>query len=861
MTDEEVATHSRGVIGKTMPKRTNLFAVHLIIFLAGFTFLLYEVSWNRLLSLVLGTTVSASTIVLSSFMAGFGVGAYFWGRAVGGRRRPGFLLAGLLVGIGLFSVLDYFMFTLVIPHAYESLSGGVSLGILESLVFAFAAILLFVPAFLIGGIFPVISRIVIGSGGSISSSLGRLYALDTLGSTIGGLLTGFLLLGWLGQRNSVFVAVAINLLMAGWLLLTKKYNRIDQPDKDSSSSKHEHGKTSARKPQLSPSADAATLRSTALIGAFVCGFSILCLQVLWFRIFRIYFTNTSYTFALVSSIAILGLSVGSGMFKRYRSRARDHRRSMVGVILFMGLAVLFGLVILVYLPHILMFPFQTMLTDPFTRVLVLPFVAAVLIVLPPAIFSGYAFPLACRMYTAGRETIGRDVGFVLMVNTIGAVIGPVVAAFVLLPLIGATMSVVLILTTLAAAVLFILRQTRLPKPYRIVKHGFHALIPIMIILLIVGPDIRILPPSFSRFEREILFYRESVEGTLSVGQDIGTKSRTKYTYVNNSAVIGSTYDAVKVVKMVGHFPFFMGLDCSNVLVIGFGIGVTTSAIAAHPEVKSIECVELVEGLKDAARFYSDLNQNVIDDPRLEIIAGDGRHYLQLTSRKYDLISCDPTHPILGSGNLYTEEYFTLCREHLNPGGMVSQYLPLHKLRTEEFLGIIATFNSVFPNSTVWLGHYHAVLMGSTDPLEIDFDKWVANVERAGDDPRFYIDPYHLAATLALDGEKIAELATESRMNTDDLSYTEFFAPECLSEDNISKNLRFLIENRADVSTVFNDIEASAMMQRFVQGNRLLTESLYYKLRGDDQRSLELLQQACLANPEDQEYPFLIRLYY
>jgi hypothetical protein len=193
--------------------------------------------------------------------------------------------------------------------------------------------------------------------------------------------------------------------------------------------------------------------------------------------------------------------------------------------------------------------------------------------------------------------------------------------------------------------------------------------------------------------------------------------------------------------------------------------------------------------------------------------------------------------------------------------MVSQYLPLHKLRTEEFLGIIATFHSVFPNSTVWLGHYHAVLMGSMEPMRIDFDEWAADVADAGDDPRFYIDPYHLAATLALDGEAIAELASESRMNTDDLSYTEFFAPECLNEDNISKNLRFLMDNRADVSTVFNRIEAADMMQRYVQGNRFMTESLYCKLSGNSERSLELLRQACLANPEDQEYPFLIRLYY
>ncbi|OQX79377.1 MAG: hypothetical protein B6D61_03720, partial [Bacteroidetes bacterium 4484_249] len=89
------------------------------------------------------------------------------------------------------------------------------------------------------------------------------------------------------------------------------------------------------------------------------------------------------------------------------------------------------------------------------------------------------------------------------------------------------------------------------------------------------------------------------------------------------------------------------------------------------------------GLRKATSFYSDINNNIIADPRLNFIQGDGRHYLQLTSKKYDLISSDPTHPVLGSANLYSEEYFKLCKAHLNPAGMVSQYLPLHKLMPED----------------------------------------------------------------------------------------------------------------------------------------------------------------------------------
>ncbi|TFH65084.1 MAG: hypothetical protein E4G91_03740, partial [Candidatus Zixiibacteriota bacterium] len=449
----------------------------------------------------------------------------------------------------------------------------------------------------------------------------------------------------------------------------------------------------------------------------------------------------------------------------------------------------------------------------------------------------------------------------LMINTIGCVIGPIVTTFLLLPVLGAAVSVFVVLAGLAGTALYILQRAKPLHATGVAKSILYVVMAGSLVAIILRPEIRILPPSFSRSNIDVLFYRESVEGTLSVARDRGNRSGSTSTYVNNSAVIGSTYDAIKAVKMVGHYPFLLGGERKKVMVIGFGIGVTTSAIASHPEVESIECVELVAGLKEAAIFYRDLNHDVVEDPRLKIISGDGRHYLQQTSNTYDLISCDPTHPILGSGNLYTKDYFELCRKHLNPGGVVSQYLPLHKLRTEEFMGIISTFHSVFPNCVVWLGNIHAVLLGSIDPIKIDFEQWSARVAQLEQDPNFYSEPYHLAATMVLDGPTIARQGTYSRILTDDRSYTEFFAPACLDEANLTKNLQYLMDNRTEIGAVFSNIGAPDRMTKFVQGNQLLTESLFYQLSGDKQRGLQSLREACRVNPEDQEFPFLIKLNY
>ena len=812
-------------------------AIHMVVFLAGCTFLIYEVSWNRMLAIALGATVTAATVVLSTFMAGFGVGAVIWGRLADRGGSVGRLLGALLAGVGVTGALASWLFVHVVPGLYSSVPAP--------LVFTLTVATLFVPTFLMGGTFPLASKIAAAQSGPLAASLGRLYAAETLGCTLGGLAAGFVLLGALGQVMTIQLTVGANLMLGVWLFAARRF--------DIRNVAADH----ADEPIVEK--NAPVLRRAALIGAFACGFAALGLQVLWIRVFRIYLTNTSYTFALVASVSILALFAGSKTFEHRSAKIRNHGRSLRTALLAMAAATAIGLVVLVRLPQLLMFPFQAAFSEPLARILLLPLVASLLVVFPPAFFSGYAFPLACRMAAAGRGRLGFDVGLVMTVNTVGSVLGPVTAAFLLLPRFGVVLSILLVAVIPLGAALVIAHGTPLRSEVGLAV--LYALIAIVATTVGFRPEIRILPPSFIRFDRDVLFYRETVEGTLSVGRDRGTRTESKYTFVDNSAVIGSSYDAVKVVKMVGHFPFLLGLEARDVLVIGFGIGVTTSAIASHPEVASIECVELVDGLKDAARFYRDMNHDVVNDPRLRIIAGDGRHHLQATTKTYDLISCDPTHPILGSGGLYTADYFRLCREHLNPGGMVSQYLPLHKLRTEEVLGIIRTFQSVFPDATVWLGHYHAVLLGGTDPIRVDFADWESRTAALSEDPHFYIDPRHLAATLFLDGDAIEELGARTPINTDNRSYTEFFTPHCLAPGNLPANVRFLQMNRVPLDRVFTGIEDDALLGRFVRGNVLLTESLISSLGGDGRRGLELLQEACRENPEDGEFPFLIRLNY
>ncbi len=820
--------------------------IFVITFLTGFTSLIYEISWNRYLSLILGDTVAASTIVLMSFMAGFGLGALLLGKYANRVVNPGRFLALLLGAVGMISLLNYFIISGIVESMFGSFS-GILMG--DLVFFPLTFILLFIPAFFLGGIFPLINRIVITENKTIARRLGSVYAFETMGSTIGGIVAGFILLGTIGQSMTIYTAVSLNLVIALYVFFSGKYSQPPVLKINNKTDKAVTKANSAKSPNL------------AKPGTFFAGFTILALQVIWMRIFKTYFTNTSYTFTLITSFVILGLSIGGWIYRKKGSNVKNNDKLMLRILLLLSGFTIIGLFLLYKFPELFMFPFAGIMENQLIRLILIPAVASALIVLPAAITSGYSFPLACNMYSQGAKNIGKNVGYTLMLNTAGAVAGPAVATFILIPLLGAGKSIFVIALLLSIVALYMVNSMQSVQNVRRYKNFITGKLAVLLLIVVFTGQIKFVPPSVKKMDKQVISYKETVEGTIVVVDEKQKGIFGKSTFVNNSAVIGSNYDAIKAVKMVGHIPLFSTQNCEDVLVIGFGIGVSTSAIAAHDEVKRIDCVELVPGLVESADYYSKFNHNVHEDERLNIIPGDGRHFLQVTSKKYDLISCDPTHPVLGSGNLYTKEYFRQVYDHLTPEGMVSQYLPLHKLRLQDLQGVIKTFHSVFPNTSVWLGQYHAILIGKKGDSKIDFQKWKQKVNQLPKDDFFYLNPYHIAASVVLDSEKIKSFPGEVRINTDDLNYTEFFSFDSFDRDHIYKNLEYLTNNRCDIENIFTGIEDKTKMKRYVAGNTYLTNSLYYMLRGQRQPAIRNMQKAAKVNPENEEYPFLIKFYW
>jgi spermidine synthase len=813
--------------------------------LAGFLAMAYEVSWQRMLSLALGATLRSSALVLSCYMLGMGLGSWLIGKMADRETSPSRLLGRLHWAMALSGLWGAGLLSLI-PLIYRSIQGALASEFAVHLV-AVAALL--PGAVASGGMLPATASAHIADRRGLGAGIGLLYSLEALGSMAGVAGTGFLFIRHLGQTGTLAACLALNLAVGAMLWTVRPGRR---------------GGVQTRKKTEGPDSP-ARWDARLLAIALAMGFVGMSLQVVWNRAVRTYLPNSTYTFTTVAAVYLAGLFTGNLVF-----RAAADRLRRLGAWLFLGLAALsvsiaIGVPLLARVPSLFLFPWAGLLSQPAARIFLPPLLVTFGLAFVPTALMGFCSPLACRLYADRAGGVGGDVGLWRGINTMGSALGPAAAGLALLPMAGVSRSVWLMaaLTALAATAAAGLGGKRRLKIFL-----GTALASACLALSLALPPVMVLPPSLHREQGwggqtggsqarkdEVVYYRETAEGTVIVTEDARTGIRA--CFVNNSAVVGTTYDAIKAVKMLGHLPALLGGRPRRALVIGFGIGVTAATVASHPSVEEVDCVEITPGVRLAAPLFSEFNRGVSANPKIRFIDGDGRTYLNRCRKVYDLISADPTHPTLGCAQLYTRDDFRLCRNRLSPGGVICQYLPFHGLTPSEFAGAAAAFASVFPHSSLWLGHSHGVLVGSAGRLQVDFSVWR---ERVGslDDPLFYKNPHALAACLIMDEGGIARLAAGRRPCTDDRNFLEYFDPAAKDPANWERNLSLALSCSDGMGSIFPAAGDSMLLARHRAGQAAFLEGLAAQNRGDRAGMVRGMQEAVRAAPENEEFHFLLQ---
>jgi len=757
-----------------------------------------------------------------------GIGNIYFGTYVDRIKGRDKLFSFIQLGI----CVSSFLLLLIIPqikYLYKSVITGFNLNTAGSLpiIFFISLVLLLIPTFFMGGTFPVMTRLYIKRTEDIQTRIGILYGINTLGSVLGAGITGFFLIRGIGMKRTQVIAIIINFLIS---ILILSYS-----EKDSREIKREYSRLEKVdfKDRL--------IKYLPLI-AFLTGFASLACEILWIRALSIYLTNSTYTFTTILIIFLTGIFIGSIIFTKIYKKDLYGILSTVQILL--GLYILGSCIFINRLPGIL-FGIQKFLEFPVIRIFLPPFALSIIAFLIPTILMGMSFPLICSMYSSDMERLGNRIGIINFLNTTGCALGTLASCFLLIHYFGIIRGLIITgFINLSIGTLFtILKKNKI----------FNYILICLSLILLLGIQRRfILPPSIyhtpGRADR-VLYYKETMDGTVIVSEDRNTGIRS--CYVNNSAVIGTTYDALKVVKLLGSLPFLLNPNAKEVLVIGYGVGITTSTIAKY-DVERIDCVEICPGLRLASRYFSDYNDYVFSNSRVNFIANDGRNFLLLTEKIYDVISCDPTHPVLGSGNLYTKEYFLLCKKHLKEDGVLCQYLPFHKLSPDEFRSLIKTFAEVFPYVSLWLGYSHGILVGTLKPQIIDFD----SIKKIRD--IMLKDPYLIAVSILLDDEGIRSFAHSGLVNTDDRPLLEFFTPQSLKKENWELNITSVFSRRVDINRVIKGIDDIERIKKYLEGQRHFIKGLIYQNQGNQPKMLEEFKKVMEINPENQDIMLFLK---
>ncbi len=663
----------------------------------------------RQLSLIFGVTAYAASTVLAAFMAGLALGSWLAGPLLARIKRPLFAFGVAEIVIGASAIATPVALSLsssLYAALYAAAPDSFVLQTGARLMSAFVVLL--VPTMLMGLTLPLLSASPLVKSAQASSGIGALYAVNTAGAVSGALLTGFVLIGAIGQHRTFLAAATLNALVGlAAMALDRFQARRAVATQDDAIAADKITGTSLPRPASPPRVAWAVMA--------ISGFGSLALEVVWFRIMTQYVDATTYAFTSMLAVVLLGIAIGGAVASPLLARDRDWHAWLALNQLAIGVLALAGVL---FFARDRVFLLGTLA----------PWQGLVLAVFLPAFLMGISFPLLLRLggasvasgeSVAERELRGRMVGRYYGVNVLGAIAGSLAGGFVILPSLGTRLSLV------ALGGLFLLSGLALclthPKRLRMAALG-GAFLVLFAIAVARTPDplARAMRAHTGIATAQTLFHEEGVQTTVSV-----YATRTQRTmFVNGLHQANDSADMVKLHRTIGLLPMALHPSPVSGLVIGLGGGATAGGAARHPGV-SLQVVELSDSVRKAAAYFSEVNYDVLNLPNVRMRVDDGRNFLLFSREKFDVITADVIQPVhAGAGGLYSREYFELVRQSLRPGGLVLQWIS--KQQRSHYVLIMRTFLEVFPNATLWLDGN--LMVGSVEPFKLSERVYRAKVE-------------------------------------------------------------------------------------------------------------------------------------
>jgi spermidine synthase len=715
-----------------LPTSGRIFPLLLLLFFgSGCAALIYEIVWFHMLQLVVGSTAISLGVLLGTFMGGMCLGSLALPRLLSKSLHPLRVWASLEAGIGVSGVLVFLLIPLVTRfYAANALEGLPGL-LLRAAV---CALCLLPPTLLMGATLPAISRWVETTPKGVSR-LGLFYAGNTAGAVCGCLLAGFYLLRVHDVATATFSAVAINAVIAaiGFLLATRTPRKATAFEASPSSTLEAHR------------------AGLVYVTIALSGLCALGAEVVWTRLLSLMLGATVYVFSIILAVFLAGLGLGSTL-GAWLARKTPSPRVALGISqMLLTAAIAWSAYMLSEsLPYWSISPF---LSQNQTFNFQVDFVRCACAILPAAFLWGASFPLALAAAATPGQDPGRLVGRVYAANTAGAIIGSMLCSLVLVAWVGTQQTQRWLIVLSALAGLMVLAPAVWPgragsalvgvpvRPgFRIGRAGL-----LLVATALAGwlawsvPSVPWKLVAYGRHlalqedPGRLLYLGEGMNASVAVTE---METGVRNFHVSGKIEASTEPQDMRLQRMLGNIPALLHPQPRSVLVVGCGAGVTAGSFVVHPSITNIVICEIEPLIpKAVATYFGEQNYHVLSDPRLHVIYDDARHYLLRTREKFDIITSDPIHPwVKNAASLYTKEYFELCKQHLSPGGLITQWVPLYETSLPAVKSEFATFFAAFPQGTVWgndtLGQgYDVVLLGQADSLKVDIAKLRERLEQ------------------------------------------------------------------------------------------------------------------------------------
>jgi spermidine synthase len=855
----------------------------LLFLVSGATGLIYEITWMRLFGTVFGNTVLAASTVLTAFMLGLAVGSWLFGKLADRSRHPLRFYGWLEVAIGAYA----FAFPTILQHVdqfylwfYQTYQPGFYL--LNLVRFGVSVVILLLPTAFMGGTLPMLSSLwaipaVHGeSQTGTGRSVGLLYAINSFGAVIGSFLTGYFLIRLWGVSASIYMAAVANTAIGAAALLLSFTLRARRVVRDSTKREQLAQETAlaGTRQEEEPAAVYSTgQRRAVLLGVLLAGFCALALEVLWTRLLVFVLATSAYAFACMLTCFILGIAVGSLIASTLLvSRLRNPMFALGIVEFLLALAVAGSVPALGLLWHIDSYVAERLMGGEvsFWRDMAVHFLDAMAIMFLPTLLMGMAFPIAVKACAPVWHVVGQRVGQVYAFNTVGCVLGAFAAGFLMIPWLGMRDSFLVVVGILFFLALFlILLSAR--------RRILWALPVLAISAAVVAAGVLLLPQDvFLRtmntyhYPSKIVYIKDGITGTVTV-HDLPDGDRL--IAVDGVDVAGVDLMLRSTQKLQAYVPLLVHEKPQDVVQIGYGSG-ETCGIGLDFGVARYSIVDICPDIFTAGTFFDEINRRSYDNPRLRKIIMDGKNFIKLTDKKFDVIMNDSTYPgTTGSSALYTYDHFNACRDHLKPGGLLSCWVPLD-LRLEDFQIVVRSFQTAMPHSSLWMVNNclnkHGILLGTLEPTKLDFDRirqLLARPDIAGDVKLINVHcVYDFLDWFVVGEEGLKALGGDGPLHRDDTPYLEFGASiKRDTEGTWLDVMRAISRYHSPVLSCVTNAgrlpdqteDPRVVLQQYSEGTACTLRAVCAALQGDPDIMQSQFEMAKKANPQDRDVDYIM----